>query len=237
MILNSILFSLGDPKDNLYIQMFVLLYFSFIKTRCFGPVTDIYYLTCDKETADYIKETFPLVQYVRYVIVPKPASVYEGMMMKYKLPFLVDVKDETVMYIDTDMFFVKKFKVDCPLDTLLVYPEGPGSNESYCGDMILKSSVGFTAGFFIYRWGDKVKEVFTKILDDIGFIPKKYYTLDQPYFNKHLESAQYCVLDERLISFNGNNNKDCAALINCAGIPGNGLFHWNKMLQLFLYYM
>ena len=234
MILNSIVFSLADPKDNLYIQMFVLCYYSFIKRL--GPMVDRYYLTCDMETAEYIKKTFPLIQHVIYVIVPKPESVYKGMMLKYQLPFLIEVGDETVWYVDTDMFLIRPFKVDCPRDTILVYPEGPATDDSYRGDMRLKSNVGFTAGFFIYRWGDRVKNFFINILNNLEDIPKKYYTLDQPYFNKHLETAPHKLLDARCISFNGNNNIDSAALVNCCGEPGDGLFHWNKMLQLFLYY-
>lgn len=235
MIINSVVFSLGEPKDNLYIQMFLLSYWSLLKHSVFNPKADQYILTCDKETAEYIQKTFPLIQQIKYLIVPKPKNCYDGMKLKYVLPFVYDVGKNPVLYIDVDVFAFRPFRLWCPEDSIVAHPEGSITDSNYCGDMDFKGygSHGYTAGFFGYSWGQRVKGVFASIINDIENIPKKYYTLDQPYFNKYLKYVQVIPLSSTL-SGNGHGNLDNCMFINCCGEPGDGAFHYNKMLQLYL---
>lgn len=235
MIFNSVLFSLGDPKDNLYIQMFVIQYSSLLRTKSYNPETDEFYLTCDEDTANYIQKTFPLVRHVKCLIHPKPKSTYDGMKMKFVLPFLLKLKDEPILYCDVDIFFMRQLRVDIPEDTIAVYPEGAATDSNYCGDFQLNAPYGFTAGFFAYRFGTTVCRFFAKLLDTLDKEPKKFYTLDQPYFNKFLLLVKQIVMFEsNMMSLNGNTHRDVARVMNCCGEPGDGSFHWNKMLQLFL---
>jgi len=236
MILNSIVFSLGEPKDNLYIHMFALCFWSMLKQKVFDPKTDMYILTCDKETQEYIQKEFPLLQPLRCLVVPKPKSCYDGMKLKYVLPFVYDIGDKTVLYVDVDIFATRPFTVWAPQDSICIYAEGVVTDSNYCGDMNLSchTTHGYTAGFFAYSWGEKVKSVFSSIIKDIEGIPKKYYTLDQPYFNKYLYQVRCVTLPHGLLSGNGHGSLENARFINCCGEPGDGAFHYNKMLQLFL---
>ena len=233
MILNSVVFSLGEPKDNLYINMFLLCFFSLRKKGVFNPATDTYYLTCDGATAQYIEEKLLLLRGIKLLVVPKPKDCYEGMKLKYVLPYLIQV-DDTVLYVDVDMFALKGFRVGVEKDTIVVLPEGRPTDSNYCGDLKLSLPYGFTAGFFAYRWGEKVKNFFSSILASMDRATSRHYTLDQPWFNKHLEEIQLKILPPGLVSGNGHGDVQQAFFVNCCGEPGDGSFHWVKMLQLYL---
>lgn len=230
MIFNSVIFSMGKPEDNLYIQMFLLCAVSIKKKWMLEE--DSYIATTDQDTAAYIQKTFPVLNFVKYVVVPKPKSVYDGMTLKYVLPYIQKVED--VVYVDVDIFAIRRWRPQLYQDSIVVIPEGLASDQNYCGDMKLEYTYGFTAGMFCYRWGDKTRIVFDAIINDIQSYPKKYYTLDQPYFNKNLKLGNVLIMDPAVLSGNGNNNLDRAAGVNCCGEPGDGLFHWNKMLQLYV---
>jgi hypothetical protein len=201
----------------------------------FNPQTDQYYLTCDKDTAEYIQKEFPLIRNVRCLVVPKPTSVYDGMKLKYVLPFLVNLPAEVILYVDVDVFQIRKMvSLDLPEDSLMIYAEGKAEDSNYRGDLEFQATHGYSAGFFAYRWGKGLRECFTQILRDLETIPERYYTLDQPYFNKYAQGTKMCWLNPSRVSGNGHGNLQDAVFVNCCGEPGDGRFHWNKMLQLYL---
>ena len=230
MIFNSVVFSLTKPEDNLYIQMLLICATS-IKKRWMKP-EDTYIVTADQETASYIQKQFPVLNFIKFLIVPKPTSVYDGMTLKYVLPYMMKV--DQVFYVDVDIFAIRPLRQTLPEDSIMVVPEGVSTDPNYCGDMTLDLPHGYTAGFFAYRWGDKTRKIFNAIVNAIQTIPKKYYTLDQPYFNKFLPLGKILSVDPAIMSGNGNNHLDKAVMVNCCGEPGDGIFHWNKMLQLYL---
>ena len=237
MIFHSIVFSLGDPQKNEYLYMLALLIQSLKKTGTYIPSEDKYYVMADAATIPLLKEMIQL-QSVEILEIPKPADVYDGMQYKYRLFDYAPVSDDNVMYIDVDMICLRPSRHTIGADRLYVFPEGSKHDDNYRGDSdyLLPFGAGFTAGFFMYRWGQRVEATFDSILRNMAGTKVRFYTLDQPWFNRALDYATGCVgfLPGTFISFNGHNNRGVASFLNLAGIPGDGPFHFRKALSLYL---
>jgi hypothetical protein len=156
------------------------------------------------------------------------------MRLKYTLYQLMDLTNQTVLYLDTDFLCVKKFAITVPHDTLVVYPEGDPASDNYCGDKKLPLSAGCSAGFFAYHFGPSIKLFFETLLSNLVESSKVYYCLDQPYFNHLIPSTPHIGFNHNMISFNGHNNRDTAIFYNLCGDPGDGPLHFGKMLQFYL---
>ena len=237
MIFHSLAFSLGDPQKNEYVYMLALLVKSLLRTGTFRPSEDKYYVMADAATIPLLRE-IPILQSVTLIEIPKPANVYEGMTYKYMLFDYVPASEETVMYVDVDILCVKPARFVIPEDRLYVFPEGGKHDTNYCGEAsyLLTYNAGYTAGFFLYRWGPRVEETFDQILRKMSSASKRYYTLDQVHFNHALDYQVGCVgfLPDTLISFNGHTNAGVSHFINLAGCPGDGPFHFRKALGMYL---
>lgn len=229
MIFYSCIFTI-DNKPNEYVYMFMILYSSLIKNKSLTN-EDSYYILCDKDSAKLLSD-IPMLQNVRLVTLPKPASLLEGMLWKYQLYKYVDIVDKDCFYIDVDMICIKETHFKLHSDKFYVYPEGKPNDSNYCGDMVLKMPYGYTAGFFGYNCGPSVVQTFESLLASADLSqPKKYYTLEQPYFNKALDDKTVTIMPPYVLSFNGLTNKGTAHFINCCGDPGDGPLHFTKMLQ------
>lgn len=233
MIWYSCIFNLTDSKDYLY--MLMILVSSMLRTKSLQE-KDTYYLVCDPETASLVK-TSPLLKRLTLIEREKPKSVLEGCKWRYELHKHADVFDKTCCYLDVDMICIKTTHLaELQENQMIVYPEGKSTDSNYCGDMFLKCPVGFTSAFFAYKVGFDV----LAILEDISYKIEQghervYYTLDQPYFNKALEDkTNLLTFPNHLLSFNGHTNMPEAHFINCCGEPGNGAFHFVKMLNMIL---
>jgi len=239
MIFHSIVFSLGDPQKNEYVYMLALLINSLRKTGSYKIGEDTYYVMADAETLAVMQEMLPFLS-VHFIEIPKPKDVYEGMTYKYMLFDFAEPSKDVVMYIDVDMICVRSCRLAIPEDRLYVFPEGNKHDDNYRGDSdcLLTFGAGFTAGFFVYRFGARVEETFDEILRKMASTTKRYYCLDQPHFNRALDYQVGCAgfLPGTFISFNGHTNAGVASFINLAGIPGDGPFHFRKALGLYLAY-
>ena len=237
MIFHSIVFSLGDPQKNEYVYMLALLVKSLLKTGTFQVGQDKYYVMADAATIPLLREV-PILHGIEFLEIPKPKDVYEGMTYKYLLFDYVEPSKDTVMYIDVDMLCIRPSRFVIPEDRLYVFPEGSKHDTNYCGDAdyMLTFAAGFTAGFFMYRWGPRVEETFDEILRKMASTSKRWYTLDQPHFNRALDYQVGCAgfLPGTFISFNGHTNVGSAQFINLAGCPGDGPFHFRKALGMYL---
>ena len=232
MIFHSIVFSLADPQKNEYIYMLMLLVHSLYRKKTFVPKEDKYYVMADAATLEVLR-SIPLLGVCSFLEIPKPTDCYDGMRFKYQLFDYVEPCDDVVMYLDVDMLCRRQARFVIPADTLYVFPEGAPTDTNYCGDpgTPLEAPAGATAGFFMYRFGDTIKVMFENILERLK-TGRGYYTLDQPHFNHSLQ-GRASFLPGTLISFNGNNNPQ-AHFINAAGCPGDGPFHFRKMLEFAL---
>ena len=235
MIFYSCVFSLENATKNEYVYMLMLLYASLKKTQTL-ETGDMYYLMADPETADVVRGVSCLSEIV-IITMPKPATMLEGMSWRYQFHRQTDVMFQKVCYLDVDMLCLKKFKLDIQdKDLLCVYPEGAVTDANYCGSKPLKGQVGVSSTMFAYSLGEKTLQLLESILHKIRTDPQENYTLDQPYLNHGIEEdiAPVALLPNNIISFNGHNNLPEAYFLNCCGCPGDGAFHFRKMLEIFV---
>jgi hypothetical protein len=237
MIFHSIVFSLGDPQKNEYVYLLALLVQSLKRVGTYKPQEDIYYVMADAATIPVLRE-IPVLSNLQYLEIPKPVDVYQGMTYKYRLFDYAETSNEVVMYLDVDLLNIKPSRLAIAPDRLYVFPEGSKWDDNYRGSdkYFLDLSCGFSAGFFLYRWGERVEATFDEILRRMDRTEERWYTLDQPHFNHSLLYRPGCVnfLPETFLSFNGHNNQRTAHFLNLAGDPGNGPFHFRKALGMYL---
>lgn len=233
-IFYSIVFSLKEPKDNLYsyLPFFQLAALRNTKTLKEG---DTYALICDAETALFLRRA-PTLRDAKILVAPKPRSMLDGMALKYILPGLMDLSGQAAVYMDLDILPLSPVDFQVPNDSILVLPEGPPTDSNYCGDFHLSLSAGLSAGFFAFRDGLRVRTLFKRILQRLGQTVKPYYTLDQPYFNDEISkiSGLAIAMPPSVMSFNGHTHRGVARLINFCGDPGDGPLHFQKIIEFFL---
>lgn len=239
-IFYSILFSLEDPKKNLYAHLPVFLYRSLHSSKSMCP-GDVYVLLCDHETADVMRKTnLAKRPDVKILGMTAPAAILDGMLMRYKFPFLYDCRGQTCVYLDLDLIPIKPihFNLEKADDILLVCPEGKATDTNYCGEVTnsLPQTFGATSGFFAYKAGKTVREFFLRVIDRCmgGTRYPFYYTLDQPFFNMELKNVKLAIIPSHFLSFNGHGDNKKAHLINCCGEPGDAHLHFSKILSFYL---
>ena len=233
MLLYSILYSLEDATKNKYINMFLLLKHTLQTTFTYDPKVDSYYLLCDADTQKVL-ENQKGTRDLNYLTIPKPTTHLEGMLWKYKLQSLLDIEGKDCMYLDVDMLSVRPLRFFPQKDRLYALPEGNPSNENYCGSFELDAQYGFSAGWFVFNFGSTVRAIFDKVLKLADECKDKFYTVEQPFFNKAIEKTGTYICRPSIVSFNGNNYLDECRFISYAGEPGNAEFHWNKGFQLYM---
>jgi hypothetical protein len=230
----TILFSLGDAKANQYVNCLQLQRAALVRTGMLKH-TDRYYVLADAASAKVLSET-PGLDRVRVIVVPTPSSLKGGMMMKYLFPFVCELRDESVVYLDLDVFPVRPALFNLEPETFYAYPEGGVSDKNYSGGRSLDLPAGCSGGFFAYRTGPRIEALFKTILTEIADEQEEFYTLDQPTYNHVLSRHKDIVkfLPHEMVSFNGNTNADRAIFWNMCGDPGDGPFHFRKMLGVYL---
>jgi len=239
MLFYTVLFSLGEPKQNLYVQM-LLLHLTALRRTETLKADDTFYVLTDPDTAGFLRLNTDLGRNVKLLVMPeKPANTNAGMLWKYGFPQFLDTTGKLVVYLDLDMLSWQKLDYDSfPLaqDTLAVYPEGPPTDKNYCGSDPLPLNAGVSGGYFIYRYGPRVAALFSDVIKRMVAQKEVFYTLDQPAFNHCVAKHHLCCtfINPVSVSFNGNTNQQTAAFYNCCGDPGDGHFHFQKMLQFFL---
>lgn len=228
----------GEPKDNQYVYCLLTMYASLRKKQVLQP-GDTFIILADEATARHLS-MIGLLKDTQTIALPKPKSVYELMKWKYLLPEILKNLPENIVitYIDSDILALRPFQSYLPADYLCVFAEGPANDPNYCGEGNEKNVYdpprkGYTAGFFQYKLGPNVRTFFSRILKEMEE-PKKYYTLDQPYFNKHLHTAKFVEHNTNFMCMNGHKNLNEATLLNCCGEPGDAAFHFHKQLQFWL---
>jgi len=174
----------------------------------------------------------------RIIVIPPPQDVYDGMRYKYILPEIFDCVGKDFTYIDCDMLFVREYSVTIPTDSFLVYHEGSAEGWGYSGNntfmTVSPGQKGLTAGFFMFNYGPRVAATFQSILASMNYRPK-FYTLDQPHFNKTLYSdgSHIEFLPDTFICDNMHSAIDTCSFVNFCGDPGNGDSHFHKMFDIF----
>ena len=174
----------------------------------------------------------------RIIVVPAPRDGYDGMRYRYILPEIFDCTGKDFTYIDCDMLFVRDYTIIIPTDSFLVYNEGMIENTDYSGSdtfmTISPGQKGLTSGFFMFNYGSKVAATFQRILASMD-CTARFYTLDQPHFNKALYSddVQIEFLPDTFLCDNMHSALDTCKFVNFCGDPGNGEAHFRKMFDIF----
>lgn len=228
--------SLGDPRSNCYLYMLMMLVHTLQKSGTFQPAKDKFFVMADDATGAVINK-IGLLNCVEVIPVDKPKDVLDMMKYKYLFPKYIDCSKQTVLYLDVDFLSIKPLRLEgqIPEDAFAVVPEGPANHSNYCPPYSrLQTQFGATAGIFAYHYGPTVQKVFSYILNRIANDPERFYTLDQPHFNVGYPNAKFVVIPPAAISFNCQGDLSKAVLINLAGEPGDGPFHFLKMLEVFL---
>jgi len=233
MYFYTLCFSLGDPKSNCYLYMLMMMVHTLTVMGTFKPSEDKFFVITDEATGAVINK-LGILRDVEVVPAPKPKTVYDMMKWKYMLPRYIDCYNQTVLYLDVDFLALKPFRPVLPADTMAVAVEGSATDSNYCAAGKLQAPWGVTAGFFGYNFGPTVKKVFDHILQRMDADPERYYTLDQPHFNIAYTHAKFQTIPQHMISFNGHGGLQTAFFINLAGEPGDGPFHYLKMLEIYM---
>ena len=121
-----------NPEHNEYVYMLAFLVETLRRTKTYVPGRDKFIVMTDRATLPIIQQVQSLKD-LTFVIMPRPASVFEGMKWKYLLDHVVALTNETVCYIDTDHLSIRPFALTLEPDTLALYPEGKPDDTNYCG--------------------------------------------------------------------------------------------------------
>jgi hypothetical protein len=171
------------------------------------------------------------------------------MMMRY-IP--LEYAQDVYMYCDIDILIVKpltSLTEAMKPNTIYVHPEGPLTDPNYgaafTGEELaeLAKTHPFPLGYSSGKYLIHGKELYRDLMESVSRLfdenPKLHYTIDQPFFNKAVHTGQYTV-DEALfnratVSQNYHfYSRDTTILLDAMGIPGDGDFHLEKLIQFYI---
>ena len=208
----------------------------------------------DSETLEFLN-TQPLTSYMKgrskapigFIIVKQPETISEGMVIRYTY-VLNDTEKNTCLYLDLDVVVLKSLQHDIPKlqpDQLYIMPEGKMEHGLYAGSLVnmeaLPNMCGFSSGTFAFCYGEAILEFFKRVTE--GCLELKddpRYTVDQPFFNKwvyEIYTKRVLPVDIQLLRYSMieqnslNSFKEETVLVNYAGYPGDGSFHYQKMMN------
>ena len=248
--LSCIVYTLKDkePKDNLYLDIFYIWLAKVIQS---GGLTkaDLLQVTMDSRTCAYIENNDTVLSLLleklpcsfTLVTVEPPANSLEGMMNKYAF---TEYTQDVYIYCDIDILISNPFHSmveQLEEDTMYFCNEGILSDQNYSEgfseDVVnLKNMAGFSAGKFVIL-GKGLRDSFFKIIHDMCDYSSKFYTVEQPYFNR----AIYLIPRDKVnvntsaltdyVAFNGNDyTKEKTIFNDMAGDVGDGKAHASKMM-------
>jgi hypothetical protein len=133
--------------------------------------------------------------------------------------------------------------------TIAVHCEGYLKNTDYGGAFsekeleAVENMIGFSAGKFLARGREMLQKLFLTIqMLEKGWTGKPLYTVEQPFFNRAIYSLQeelvnLDLLTEKNVCKDGVDlDTENTVLVDFAGVPGDGDFHFKKILDLFVLY-
>ncbi len=169
------------------------------------------------------------------------------------------------IHLDIDVLVVKDIRLLFTVEntssnktTIYIKPEEYNIlNDMYYGELItdeekellknknLTHIPGLSAGIYGWRNSKDINNFFNYILEKSSTRTKELYTVEQPFFNAAIFNymfheigiLNFAILDTKKIGNNtiGAHNNSDSVLINFCGIPGDDMFHWDKiLLQLLL---
>jgi len=252
MLLYTLLFTLvgRNPKENKYIDMFFIWLTYVIRN---GGLTekDKVVILIDSPTLDYLNTFSTLSDLIDHSIfefelhlIQEPHTLLQGISERYNFAAATaEAHHDTNFFLDLDILVMRDINFNLLDNTILVMPEGSLADMNYGGHLLdLKDAPptpGFSAGWFAFTKGEGVSKFFKHILIDCqNHEDKHFYTVDQPYFNKHVylnmtESLVNIVIENGLIMPNNIYTIDSSVkFVNYCGEPGDDYFHIQKLLNM-----
>jgi hypothetical protein len=255
LCLNCIVFTLEGKKvsENKYVQIFLFWLANLVKFAELKEC-DFVRVFMDTTTKTYLETKTPFFMLMeklpcklQVLGIPTPKTALEGMMWKY---YFIDYSQDVYMYCDIDcMTFGPIHKIVDVIkeNTIAVHCEGYLDQHDYGAAFssaeleAAKGMVGFSAGKFLVRGKELQQRIFSNVQSlQKRWTGKSLYTVEQPFFNKAIYGLQEDYLDFDLLT-EKNISKDgidlirgSTILVDFAGEPGDGDFHFKKILDLFL---
>jgi len=245
--LSCIIYTIDDKpvQENKYVPIFLLWLSQLIKVGGLGK-DDNLNMYIDKRTVEYLfnDSIFGIVLakapfQTQIIGIPPPKTHLEGMMWKYNT---IEYTQDIYMYIDIDILVINSLQnliTSIQPNTICVCIEGCMTDSNYGEDipaeLIEDGMNGFSAGKFIV-YGKDLRNSFFKKIQEFCNYDKKYYTVEQPFFNRAVISMSNIDVDilDKHVSVNSiSYNKEFTILLDCAGDPGNGEAHYIKILDAF----
>ena len=245
-----------DVNQNRYIQIFNM-WLSQLMLCGDLQASDAIYFYSDTETIKYLQSdtshtaivdklkcTFKIFSH------PPPECLADGMMLRFGFN---EYTQDIYMYCDIDVLIVNSLHSvtnSMKPNTIYVHNEGLLTDKNYGAafqqyelEKFVATSPGFSSGkFFIY--GKELHKMFFSALLNLytTLSDKTFYTADQPYFNKivyHFMNNKICNVD--LISLQSSIKSNLitrftnnTVFIDLYGVPGDGEFHFNKMIKYYI---
>lgn len=241
LFLNCVLFTplYKEVKENKYIKIFQTWVSKLVQNGGLGR-DDFLLISVDERTIEYLKTTSgilgTLLSYLKcpyaFKIFPAPKTILDGMKIRYT-PH--EFTQDAYMYLDIDVLIMKPLKgilEDTHPDKLYVCTEGTLRDENYGADMSATDDPGYTSAIFLVT-GNHTQKVLFRRIDEL-YVPKDYYTLDQPFFNRvvYMMPRNDKVLT-RVHSFNGHGySKGDTIFLNCGGEPARDEIHYDKIQEV-----
>jgi hypothetical protein len=253
--ISCILFTLEGKKssENHYIQIF-LIWLSELAKSANLQSGDMIHIDVDEETLKHLQINGVFTNLLSCIrakteirILPKPKTVLEGMMWRYRL---FDYDQDVFFYCDIDCLLVNPIHnlIDT-LDTNTIYLHKEGNLHSHEWGAAFSAEelqkipsycMGFSSGKFIISDKSIYHGLLTTIYNlYISQTDVDFYTLDQPFFNKAIYQ-----LTDSTVRFNTNileipivatnyrgYSKEKTVLLDFMGEPGNGIVHLEKLVN------
>ena len=235
----TVLFSVGEPKANSYVRMFMTWLGCIIRHAKLGR-DDRLVIIADEVTGKYLKSEMSLdgvgsLLKCRCDILQMPPvkSLKDGMMWKYT-PF--QYTQDILLYLDVDVLVMRPLE-GFQVGKLYLHKEGDWSH-------VLYGAGGEGPGFSAGKWACGSQEIRKWLLEGVWRRSQQdkqeYYTIEQPLFNHAVREMQghwdMTLLSSPVVCSNGTGfDKHKTMLLDLCGTPGDGAFHENKMVTIFNY--
>lgn len=246
-----------NPKENKYISMF-LIWFKHLIKRSGLTKDDTLLLMIDAPTAETL-ETYDIFSHLidsapfefKAIITEQPSSLTAGIAARYTICDHVQ-QNSMVCYLDVDVLCVKPIRdMICQSlfeNDLAIYLEGDSSGKYYLGELRdeigiteeeLQSTAGITGAIYCFRSTNPIAYHFNMLCKRIKFAKRQDIT-EQPYFNEliwNLRKTRFQIthIQENIVENILSNLCESTLLLNLCGFPGDGDFHWEKVLSAHLF--
>ena len=263
VLLYTILFTLEDKPvhKNQYIQMFLIWFSCLIKTKALNE-NDTLLIIIDRYTKSYLindtifSKLMEKTYACHFLTMPQPKTLLEGCMWKYNAlekDYLEYSNKDILFYSDVDVLFNKSFKTitDAMIpESVIIHEEGDFKNKYFFEGIPIEEKnefmkykpniQGLSAGKFAIYGNSIALDIFNKIIE-YNKVETKYFTLEQPFFNRAV--YKYLYIDKKIpvIYFMNNHiiqacqieNNTSSIMIDCLGDTGDYGEHMNKILSIF----